>query len=68
MSWVDSRALAKKSDERAGLAVGFFKNPDELREHWTVDRTWNPSMDNAMREKMYKQWKKAVTRSFDWVD
>ncbi|HYL46769.1 MAG TPA: glycerol kinase GlpK [Candidatus Limnocylindrales bacterium] len=52
----------------AGLAVGYFKNTDELREHWTVDRTWNPSMDNATREKLYKQWKKAVTRSFDWLD
>jgi glycerol kinase len=52
----------------AGLAVGFFKNTDELREHWTVDHTWNPSMDNTAREQMYKQWKKAVTRSFDWVD
>jgi glycerol kinase len=52
----------------AGLAVGFFKNTDELREHWTVDHTWYPAMDRATRENLYRQWKKAVARSFDWVD
>lgn len=52
----------------AGVAVGFFKSTEELRAHWAVDRTWPPNMNGAMREKMYKEWKKAVTRSFDWVD
>lgn len=52
----------------AGLAVGFFKNTEELRAHWAVDRTWTPNMNRAIREKLYRQWKKAVTRSFDWVD
>jgi glycerol kinase len=52
----------------AGLAVGFFKNTDELREHWTVDHTWEPSVDSVTRENLYRQWKKAVARSFDWVD
>jgi glycerol kinase len=52
----------------AGLAVGAFTNTDELREHWAVDRTWNPGMDSATRENLYRQWKKAVARSFDWVD
>ena len=52
----------------AGLAVGFFKNTEELRANWSVDRTWNPKMDSTAREQMYRMWKKAVTRSFDWVD
>jgi glycerol kinase len=51
----------------AGLAVGFYKDLDELRANWGVDRTWKPQMEDAMRERLYKNWKKAVTRSFDWV-
>jgi glycerol kinase len=41
---------------------------DELRANWAVDQTWTPHIAEAEREAMYKQWKKAVTRSFDWVD
>jgi glycerol kinase len=52
----------------AGLAVGFYSGVDELRARWSVDRTWKPSMDPARRERMYGLWKKAVTRSFDWVE
>jgi glycerol kinase len=52
----------------AGLAVGFFKNLDELRANWAVDRTWNPHMHEEVREESYRLWKKAVTRSFDWLD
>ena len=52
----------------AGLAVGFFQDTDELRTHWAMDHTWNPQMDDDAREKSYRLWKKAVTRSFDWVD
>jgi glycerol kinase len=52
----------------AGLAVGFFKNTDELRANWSVDRTWRPQMDETEREQLYRQWKKAVSRSFDWID
>jgi glycerol kinase len=52
----------------AGLAVGFFEGVDGLRANWAVDRTWNPNMDQATRERLYKSWKKAVTRSFDWLD
>ena len=52
----------------AGLAVDFFQDTDELRTHWDVDHTWNPRMDNDAREKSFRLWKKAVTRSFDWVD
>jgi glycerol kinase len=52
----------------AGLAIGFFQNLDDLRARWSVDRTWKPNMDAGRREKMYGFWKKAVTRSFDWLD
>jgi glycerol kinase len=51
----------------AGLAVGFFKDTDELRANWSVDRTWKPQMEPSVREQMYRQWKKAVARSFDWT-
>ena len=52
----------------AGLAVGFYKNMDDLRANWSVDHTWHPNLEDETREKMYRLWKKAVTRSFDWVD
>ena len=52
----------------AGLAVGFFKGTDELRSNWQADRTWKPALGAEEREKLYRQWKKAVTKSFDWVD
>lgn len=52
----------------AGLAVGFFKDTEELQSHWAVDHTWKPNMDASTRDRLYRSWKKAVTRSFGWVD
>jgi glycerol kinase len=52
----------------AGLAVGFYKDFDDLRSQWSVDHTWQPHMDAKQREGLYASWKKAVTRSFDWLD
>lgn len=52
----------------AGLAVGFWQNTDEMRANWGVDKTWNPSADDTARTKHYQTWKKAVTRTFDWVE
>jgi len=52
----------------AGLAVGFYKSIDDLRSNWSVDHTWRPNLAAEKREEMYRMWKKAVTRSFDWVD
>jgi glycerol kinase len=52
----------------AGLACGFFASLEDLRERWSVDRTWKPRMDPPRRERMYSFWKKAVTRSFDWAE
>jgi glycerol kinase len=51
----------------AGLAVGFYKDLDELRANWGVDQTWKPQMESVLRERLYQEWKKAVTRSFDWA-
>jgi len=52
----------------AGLAVGFFTTTDELVANWAVDQLWEPKMDQESRESLYRFWKKAVTRSFDWVE
>ena len=52
----------------AGLAVGYYKDANDLLANWEVDRTWTPNMDESTRESLYKSWKKAVTRSFDWVE
>jgi glycerol kinase len=52
----------------AGLATGFFKDCDDLRGRWSVDQTWKPQMEAARRQELYGYWKKAVTRSFDWLD
>jgi glycerol kinase len=52
----------------AGLAVGFWSGVEEIRANWTADRQWDPVMDSPRREKFYAQWRKAVTRTLDWVD
>lgn len=51
----------------AGLAVGFYKDLEELRANWGVDHTWKPQMESGMREHLFQEWKKAVTRSFNWA-
>ncbi len=52
----------------AGLAVGFWSSTDELRENWNESKRWEPQWDDEQRETGYGQWKKAVTRTLDWVD
>ena len=52
----------------AGLAVGFWRNIEDLRANWAVDHTWAPAMSPDRREHYYKCWKKAVTRSFGWAE
>jgi len=52
----------------AGLAVKFFLGLEELRANWAVDRKWKPQLAEAERARLYKNWKKAVTRSFDWIE
>jgi glycerol kinase len=52
----------------AGLAVGFWSEVEDLRANWGKDKEWQPQMDPDEREKEYAFWKKAVTRTFDWVE
>ena len=52
----------------AGLAVGFWNDLDELRANWQEDKRWEPSDDGEERERQLRLWKKAVTKSMDWVD
>lgn len=52
----------------AGLATGFFKDLEDLRTTWREERSWHPQLDASERERLYRLWKKAVTRSFDWVE
>jgi glycerol kinase len=51
----------------AGLAVGFWADLDELRANWREDTRWEPNLDAEDREARLAVWKKAVTKSFDWV-
>jgi glycerol kinase len=51
----------------AGLAVGFWSSTDEIRANWAADQEWRPTMDPGTREALYADWKKAVTRTFDWA-
>ncbi len=52
----------------AGLATGFWAGLDELKRNWEMDKTWEPEMEPDVRETYYKNWKKAVDRTFDWVE
>ncbi|CAN3701454.1 MULTISPECIES: glycerol kinase GlpK [unclassified Microbacterium] len=52
----------------AGLAVGFWNNLDDLRANWQEDKRWEPDMDSDERDRELRLWKKAVTKSMDWVD
>ncbi len=52
----------------AGLAVGFWKSREELKKNWSVDKQWNALIDDQERKKGYSKWKKAVTRTFDWLE
>jgi glycerol kinase len=52
----------------AGLAVGFWKSTDELRENWNESQRWQPEWSDEQREEGYGRWKKAVERTLNWVD
>ena len=52
----------------AGLAVGFWKQQEDLRANWNEDKRWEPQMDPSARDEAYRFWKKAVTRTFDWLE
>ncbi len=52
----------------AGLAVGFWRDQNELRANWRAGKTWSPHMSTKQRAAYYANWQKAVTRTLDWVD
>ena len=52
----------------AGLAVGYWSGREDLKRNWGVDQRWRPSMEPAQRNRLYRSWQKAVSRSFDWVE
>ena len=52
----------------AGLATGFWSGLEDLRQNWQVDRTWEPAMAEERRIDLYRAWKRAVERTFDWVE
>ncbi len=52
----------------AGYAVGFWKSQNEMQENWGIDNTWYPSEDDTARTINYRKWKKAVTRTYDWLE
>lgn len=52
----------------AGIAVGFWSGEQDVIDNWAEDKRWTPQMEEAQRERLYRNWNKAVTRTFDWVD
>ena len=52
----------------AGLATGFWKDQQSLKENWRMEKQWDPDMSDDTRKRLYAGWKKAVERTFDWVD
>jgi glycerol kinase len=52
----------------AGLALGYWKDFDALRANWQKEAEWKPHMERSKADYLYGQWRKAVTRTFDWVE
>ncbi|SMO61258.1 glycerol kinase GlpK [Propioniciclava tarda] len=52
----------------AGIAVGFWAGEADVVANWAAGKRWTPTMDAAERDRLYRSWKKAVTKTFDWVD
>ena len=63
-----SDQVALGAAHAAGIAVGYWIGQKDVINHCTQDKRWAPSMDPAERARQYRLWKKAVTRTFDWVD
>jgi len=52
----------------AGIAVGFWSGEQDVIDNWAEDKRWEPNMDSGERDRQYRLWKKAVTKTLDWVD
>jgi glycerol kinase len=50
----------------SGLAVGYWKDKEEIAQKWKADKEFSPNMDEKTKETLYKGWKKAVSRSLNW--
>jgi glycerol kinase len=65
---VVAETTALGSAYAAGLAVGFWSDPEELRKNWSESKRWQPQWDDEQRARGYAGWQKAVTRTLDWVE
>ncbi len=52
----------------AGIAVGFWEGEQDVIDNWNEGKRWSPAMPADERERLYRNWKKAVTKTLDWVD
>ncbi|HAG45158.1 MAG TPA: glycerol kinase, partial [Clostridium sp.] len=52
----------------AGLAVGFWKDKEEIMDKWNIDNEYTPNLEKETRQKLYKSWRKAVIRAQDWEE
>jgi len=52
----------------AGYAVGFWQTKAEMKQNWIMDKTWQPDLESNAGRDLYLEWKKAVTRTFNWVE
>ncbi|HQE32861.1 MAG TPA: FGGY-family carbohydrate kinase, partial [Propionibacteriaceae bacterium] len=52
----------------AGIAVGYWNGEQDVIDNWAEDKRWEPSLDQSEVDRTYRLWKKAVTKTFDWVD
>jgi glycerol kinase len=52
----------------AGLAVGYWSGIEEVSANWAEDTRWTPAMDAERRDRLYRRWKQAVTRTLDWAE
>ena len=52
----------------AGIAVGFWEGEQDVIDNWAEEKRWEPTMDAEERDRLFRNWKKAVTKTFDWVD
>ena len=52
----------------AGIAVGYWENADDIRANWALSRTFCPEMEEEIREKLVKGWKRAVKCALVWAE
>jgi glycerol kinase len=52
----------------AGIATGYWQGEQDVIDNWAEDKRWEPKTDPTERDRLYRNWKKAVTKTFNWVD